>query len=63
MPSIPNISEPFELLLALLSVVIFYADLKDDISDKLVSFDEVILLDLRLTAVYGGFNDSRLLIL
>ena len=63
LPSIPNISEPFELLLALLSVVIFNADLKDDISDKLVSFDEVILLDLRSTVVYGGFNDSRWLIL
>ena len=46
MPSITKISEPFELLLELLSVVIFDSDLKYDISDMLVSFDEVILLEL-----------------
>ena len=47
MPSIPKTSEPFEKLLELLSVVIFDADVKPDISDELVSFDEVILLELR----------------
>ena len=39
-------SEPFELLIALLSVLIFDADLKDEISDMLVSFDKVILLGM-----------------
>ena len=46
MPSIPKKCEPFEKLIELLSVVIFDAELKPDISDKLVSFDEVILLKL-----------------
>ena len=45
-PSIPKTSEPFELLLELLSVVVFDSELKDDISYMLVSFDEVILLEL-----------------
>ena len=47
MPSIPKTSEPFEKLLELLSVVIFDAEVKPEISDELVSFDEVILLELR----------------
>ena len=44
--SIPKTNEPFELPLELLSVVIFYAYLKDIISDILVSFDEMIILGL-----------------
>ena len=47
MPSITKISEPFETLLELLLVVVFDADLKADISYTLVSFDEVVLLELR----------------
>ena len=42
--SIPKTIEPFEKLLDLLSVVIFDAELKPEITDELVSFDEVILL-------------------
>ena len=44
---IPKISEPFEKLLELLSDDIFDAEEKPDIIDELVSFDEVILLELR----------------
>ena len=44
MPSIPKTNGQFEKLLDLLSVVIFDAEMKPDISDKLVLFDEVILL-------------------
>ena len=47
MPSIPKISEPFEIFLELLSVVIFDAELKVDISDTFVSFCEGIILALR----------------
>ena len=47
MTSLPKISEPFEKLLELLSDVIFDAELKPDIRYELVSFDEVILLELR----------------
>ena len=47
MTSIPKISEPFETLLELLLVVIFVVELKADISDMLVSFDEVIILELQ----------------
>ena len=47
MPSIPKISEPFEKLLELLSDDILDAEEKLDITDELVSFDEVILLELR----------------
>ena len=47
MPTIPKISETFELLLALISVVIFDAEIKNGISDILVSFDEVIFFKLR----------------
>ena len=39
-------SELFELLIALLSVLICDADLKDEISDMLVSFDGMILLEM-----------------
>ena len=46
MPSIPKTSEPFEKLLDLISVVRFDAEVKPEISDELVSFDEVILLEL-----------------
>ena len=44
--SIPKIIEPFELIIDLLSVVTFDADPKDEISDILVSFIEVIFLTL-----------------
>ena len=45
--SIPKISEPFDTFLELLPVVIFYANLTDDISDTSMWFDEVIVLELR----------------
>ena len=47
MPSIPKISEPFEKLLELLSDDIFDAEENPEITVELVSFDEVILLELR----------------
>ena len=47
MPSIPKISEPFEKLLEVLSDDNFDAEEKPKITDELVSFDEVILLELR----------------
>ena len=47
MPSIPKTSETFEKLLELISVVIFDAEVKPEISNELVSFDEVILLEIR----------------
>ena len=55
--SIPKIIEPFEKLLGLISVIISDTKLKPDISDELVSFDEVIILELRclvdlMTAAY-----------
>ena len=46
-PSIPKIREPFEKLLELLSDYISEAEEKPEITDELVSFDEVILLELR----------------
>ena len=46
-PSIPKTSEQFEKLLELLSVVIFYAEEKHEIPYELVSFDEVILLEMQ----------------
>ena len=46
LPSIPKISEPFEKLLELLSDDIFDAEEKPDITDELVSFHEVIILEL-----------------
>ena len=46
-PSIPKISEPFEKLLELLSYGIFDAEEKPEITDELVSFDEVILLKVQ----------------
>ena len=45
--SIPKTSEPFEKLLELLVGVIFDAEVKPEISDELVPFDELILLELR----------------
>ena len=47
MTSIPKTSEQFEKLLELLSDDIFDAEEKPEITDKLVSFDEVILLEIR----------------
>ena len=46
--SITKTSEPFEKLLELISVVIFDAEAKPEISDELVSFDEVIILEIKL---------------
>ena len=46
-PSIPKRSEPFETFIDSLSVFIVYAELKVYILDMLVSFDEVILLELQ----------------
>ena len=45
--STPKISGPFEKLLELLSDDIFDAEEKTEIIDELVSFDEVILLELQ----------------
>ena len=45
--SIPKTSKPFEKILGLLLDVIFDAEVNPDISDKLVSVDVVILLELR----------------
>ena len=47
MPSIPKISEPSEIFIDLISVVISDEELKVEISEMLVSFDEVILLEMR----------------
>ena len=47
--SIPKIIEPFEKLLGLISVIISDTKLKPDISDELVLFDEVIILELMWT--------------
>ena len=47
MPSIPKISEPFEKNIEVLSDDKFDAEDNPDITDELVSFDEVILLELR----------------
>ena len=44
--SIPKTSEPFEKLLEVFSDDKFYAEEKPDNTDELVSFDEVILLEL-----------------
>ena len=43
---IPKIREPFEKLLELLSDDIFDAEENPEITDELLSFDEVILLEL-----------------
>ena len=43
----PKTSEPFEKLLELLSYDIFDAEDKPDIKDELVSFNEVINLELQ----------------
>ena len=47
MPSIPKISEPFEKLPELLSDDIFDAEENPEITDELVSFYEVIVLELQ----------------
>ena len=47
MPSITKTSEPFEKSLEILSVVMFDEEVKPEISDELVSFDEVIILELQ----------------
>ena len=46
LPLIPKLNESFEIILELLSDDIFYAEENPDIEDELVSFDEVILLEL-----------------
>ena len=46
-PSIPKIREPFDTFIELISVFIFDAEIKVEISDILVLFNEVILLGLR----------------
>ena len=47
LPSIPKTSEPFEKLVELLSYVIFDAGVKPEILYELVSFDELIFLELQ----------------
>ena len=47
MPSKPKIGVPFETLIVVLSNDKFDAAEKPEITDELVSFDEVILLELR----------------
>ena len=54
---LPKTGEPFEKPLELLSVVIFDAEMKPDISDKLVAFDEVILLELRCMVYLMAADD------
>ena len=56
-PSIPKISEPFETILELISVFIFDAELKIEILDTFVSFDEVILLELRYVVDSKALDD------
>ena len=51
-------SEPFEKLLELLSDIIFDAEVKPEISDELVSFDEVIILELRWMVDSMAEDDS-----
>ena len=50
MPSNPKIGVPFETLLEVLSNDKFDAEEKPEITDELVSFDELILLELQLMA-------------
>ena len=57
MKSISKISEPFELLLTLLPVVIFDADFMGNVSDMFMSFDEVINMELR-SMVYSMTADD-----
>ena len=47
LPSKPKIGVPFETILEALSNDKFDAEEKPEIKDELVSFDEVILLELR----------------
>ena len=51
--------EPIELLLVLLSVVIFDAVLKNNISYMFVSFDEVIVMEL--LCIVESMNEEELL--
>ena len=48
LPSIAKTSEPFENFHELLSVVMFDAEVKPEISHEIVSFHEVIILLIRL---------------
>ena len=57
MPSITKISEPFEKLLEVLSDDKFDAEEKPEITDELVSLDEVILLELRWMVDPMAAND------
>ena len=56
-PSIPKTSAPFEILLELLSDVIFDAEVKPEISVELLSFDVVILLELQWMVDYMAEDD------
>ena len=58
MPSLTKTCERFETFLELLSVVIFYAELKVEISDILLSFHEVVLLELRFMMSSTAADDS-----
>ena len=57
MPSIPKTSEPFENFIELLSDFIFDTEVMPEITDELVSFDEVILLELQCM-VYSMVADN-----
>ena len=57
MPSIPKTSEPFEKLLELLSDDIFETEDKPEITYELLSFYEVILLELRWMVDLMAAND------
>ena len=57
MPSITKTSEPFEKSLEILSVVMFDAEVKPEISDELVSFDEVIILELQCMVYLMASDD------
>ena len=52
--------EPFEKLLELISFFIFDTELKPDNLDILVSFDEVILLELQCITSSNDTNISKL---
>ena len=57
LPSIPKTSEPFEKLLELFSDVIFDAEVKPEVTDELVSFDEVIMLELTCMVALMSADD------
>ena len=50
-------SEPFEKSLEILSVVMFDEEVKPEISDELVSFDEVIILELQCMVYLMAADD------